>query len=38
MERLIAGAGFEFLSIDKYYAKGPKFSTYMYRGIARPKS
>jgi ubiquinone/menaquinone biosynthesis C-methylase UbiE len=35
IERLIAGAGFEFLSLDKYYAKGPKFSTYMYRGTAR---
>jgi len=38
MEQLIGNAGFEFLSIDKYYAKGPKVSTYIYRGIARPKS
>ena len=38
MERLIGNAGFEFLSIDRYYAKGPKFSSYIYRGIARPKA
>ena len=38
MERLIGNAGFEFLSIDRYYAKGPKFSSYLYRGIARPKA
>jgi len=35
IERLIGGAGFEFVSLDKYYAKGPKYSTYLYRGSAR---
>jgi ubiquinone/menaquinone biosynthesis C-methylase UbiE len=36
IERLIRDAGFEITSIEKYYSKGPKFSSYLYRGIARP--
>jgi ubiquinone/menaquinone biosynthesis C-methylase UbiE len=35
MERLISAAGFEFVALDKYYLKGPKFSSYVYRGSAR---
>jgi len=35
IEELIRNAGFEILSLDKYYGQGPKFSDYLYRGIAR---
>ena len=35
MKQLIAGAGFEILTLENYYAKGPKVATYLYRGIAQ---
>jgi ubiquinone/menaquinone biosynthesis C-methylase UbiE len=35
IEKLIADAGFAFVSLEKYYARGPKFSAHLYRGIAR---
>lgn len=35
IEKLIRDAGFEILTIDKYYAKGPKFASRFYRGVAR---
>lgn len=35
IEQLIAGAGFELLSLEKYYGQGPKVSAFLYRGIAR---
>jgi ubiquinone/menaquinone biosynthesis C-methylase UbiE len=35
IERLIREAGFEISSIEKYYAQGPKFASYFYRGVAR---
>jgi ubiquinone/menaquinone biosynthesis C-methylase UbiE len=38
IEKLIADAGFEFLSLEKYYGKGPKISAHLYRGIARART
>lgn len=38
MERLIREAGFEIASIEKYYSRGPKFSSYFYRGVAKPSA
>jgi ubiquinone/menaquinone biosynthesis C-methylase UbiE len=37
MDQLITAAGFELESLERYYAQGPKFMAYLYRGIARPK-
>lgn len=35
IDRLIENAGFEMETLGCEYAKGPKFLTYFYRGIAR---
>jgi ubiquinone/menaquinone biosynthesis C-methylase UbiE len=37
MDQLVAEAGFELESLERYYAKGPKPWSYLYRGIARAK-
>lgn len=37
IEKFIADAGFEFVSLEKYYAKGPKISAQLYRGVARSR-
>ena len=34
IEEYIRNAGFEILSLEKYYGKGPKISACLYRGIA----
>jgi ubiquinone/menaquinone biosynthesis C-methylase UbiE len=36
IDRLIADAGFAFDRLDRYYAKGPRPLSYLYRGMARP--
>jgi ubiquinone/menaquinone biosynthesis C-methylase UbiE len=35
IEQLVVQAGFEILTLEKYYGKGPKTSSHLYRGIAR---
>jgi hypothetical protein len=35
IERLVADAGLEILALEKYYAKGPRISAHLYRGVAR---
>jgi len=35
IEQLIGIAGFEIVSLEKYYGKGPKIFDYLYRGVAR---
>ncbi|HLQ78626.1 MAG TPA: methyltransferase domain-containing protein, partial [Terriglobia bacterium] len=35
MEQLITAAGFQLVTLEKYYAKGPKVATYFYRGSAK---
>lgn len=35
IEQLIVSAGFELLTLEKYYGKGPKVSAYLYRGTCR---
>jgi SAM-dependent methyltransferase len=37
IDELIAGAGFEVLTLEKYYGKAPRMFSYLYRGIARPR-
>ena len=37
IERLIAGAGFEFDHLQTGYMAGPKLMTFMYEGVARPR-
>jgi hypothetical protein len=34
MERLITAAGFEIETLERYYIDGPKFLSYVYRGVA----
>lgn len=35
IDQLLAGSGFDPVSMNNYYAAGPKFFGYMYEGIAR---
>jgi ubiquinone/menaquinone biosynthesis C-methylase UbiE len=35
IERLVSEAGFAIEALEKYYAPGPKFVAYLYRGIAQ---
>jgi ubiquinone/menaquinone biosynthesis C-methylase UbiE len=37
MDQLITEAGFELESLERYYARGPKFMAHLYRGIARAR-
>jgi ubiquinone/menaquinone biosynthesis C-methylase UbiE len=37
MDQLITEAGFELVSLERYYAPGPRPWGYLYRGVARPK-
>ncbi len=36
MDQLIASSGFRIVELDKAYAKGPRFMSYMYCGTAQP--
>ena len=36
IDRLLARGGFEVCEIEEGYGTGPRITTYMYRGIARP--
>ena len=36
MKQLIQDAGFQISAMETYYGKGPKFTSYLYRGSARP--
>jgi ubiquinone/menaquinone biosynthesis C-methylase UbiE len=37
MDQLVVEGGFELESLERYYAQGPKFMAYLYRGVARPR-
>jgi ubiquinone/menaquinone biosynthesis C-methylase UbiE len=36
IEALVTGAGFRLEKLDKGYARGPKFASFQYRGVAAP--
>ena len=36
IEALVTGAGFRLETLEKGYAKGPKFASFHYRGVAAP--
>ena len=37
IEALVTGAGFRLEKLEKGYLKGPKFSSFHYRGVAAPR-
>jgi ubiquinone/menaquinone biosynthesis C-methylase UbiE len=36
IDRLLTQGGFDVVSIERSYARGPRVATYFYRGVARP--
>jgi SAM-dependent methyltransferase len=37
IDRLVADAGFAVAGLRRYYARGPKTTSYMYEGVASPR-
>jgi SAM-dependent methyltransferase len=35
---LVAAGGFEIVALDSGYGRGPRFASYLFRGIARPRA